>query len=146
MRIYLGAGSSPREGWTNIDNRPLPDIQIVRDVLRGLPFTDDSVDEIASENFMEHIPQEEVIWMMNEMHRVLKPDGTMSHSIALANTDNFNQAPDHLSHWIPMTLEFFTKGHKKNEYYGDAIKPWIVSSCRIISEGQGMQVTLKKPV
>lgn len=144
MKIYLGAGGSPRDGWINIDNRALTGIDIVRDVLRGLPFADGTIEEIASDNFLEHIPQEEVIWFMNEMWRVLQDNGRSHHRIALAGTANFYQDPTHLSHWIPMGLEYFTKDHYKNLYYNGDIKPWVIEKCDIISNGHGMETVMIK--
>lgn len=123
-RLNLGCGSTPKEGFINIDSRALPGVDLVRDVLRGLPFDDNSVDSIYSENFLEHLPQSECIWMMNEMHRVLKPGGEAIHVVPLAGSTNFFQDPTHTAHWVQETFTYFTLGHARNLYYGGAIAPW----------------------
>lgn len=127
IRLNLGCGSSPRNGWINMDSRALPGVDIVRDVLRGLPFADNSVDEIYSENFLEHIPQTEVIWVMNEMHRVLKMDGQATHLVPEAGSVIQMQDPTHLSQWHRETFTYFELHHGRNRYYGDAMLPWIIS-------------------
>ena len=123
-RLNIGCGSQHRDGFINIDGRPLIGVDIVRDVLRGLPFDDDSVDEIYSENFLEHLPQGECIWMMNEMHRIMKPGGMAKHVVPIAGSTNFFQDPTHTAHWVQETFTYFTMGHIRNLYYGDEIMPW----------------------
>lgn len=127
IRLYLGCGSTPRPGWVNLDSRALPGVDIVRDVLRGLPFADGTVDEIASENFLEHLPQTEAIWIMNEMHRVLKLGGVAHHLIPEAGSVIQMQDPTHLSQWHEVTFTYFQQGHGRNKYYGDLIKPWAIT-------------------
>lgn len=124
MRLNLGCGTTPRQGWVNIDCRALPGVDVVRDVLRGLPFSDDSVDEIESDNFLEHIPATETIWIMNEMHRVLRSGGTAKHTVPVAGSVLDFQDPTHLSHWNESTFSYFAVNHHRNKYYGGEIKPW----------------------
>jgi predicted SAM-dependent methyltransferase len=126
IRLNLGCGSSPLPGFINLDNREIPGVDIVRDVLRGLPFSDSSVGFIQSDNFLEHLPQTEVIWVMNEMWRVLINGGEMVHSFPEAGTVNYWQDPTHLSHWHRETLTYFQKDHRRNKYYGGEIKPWVI--------------------
>lgn len=132
-------------GWINLDCRALPGIDIVRDVLRGLPFSDASLSEIHSENFLEHIPQAEAIWLMNEMHRVLEPGGRAVHIVPMAGTTVYWQDPTHLSHWVPETLTYFEKDNARNRYYGDAIRPWLVDRCEEISTNRVLRIELRKP-
>ena len=145
MKLNLGAGSTLRLGFMNIDIRPLPGVDIVRDVLRGIPFSNESVDEVYSENFLEHIPQTECIWIMNEIHRVLCPGGTARHLVPLAGSTNFFQDPTHLSHWVPETLTYFQLDHRRNLYYGGDIRPWMLESYELLEPNKVMDFTLRKP-
>jgi ubiquinone/menaquinone biosynthesis C-methylase UbiE len=129
----------------NIDSRPLPGVDVVRDILRGLPFSDETVDEVYSENFLEHIPQTEVIWVMNEIWRVMKPGGTMHHLIPEAGTTLFFQDPTHTAHWCFETFTYFQQGHRRNEYYGGAIKPWIIESLTRTDPNKLIDVVMRKP-
>jgi predicted SAM-dependent methyltransferase len=146
MKLNLGCGDRLRDGYINIDNRPtgIPFGALWRDVLRGLPFSDEVVDEIYSENFLEHIPQTEVIWMMNEMHRVMKPGGTMTHLVPRAGSTNFYQDPTHLSHWIEDTLTYFRKDNPRNLYYDGAIRPWTHAQCTDVNVNSVMTLAFTK--
>jgi predicted SAM-dependent methyltransferase len=74
LRLDLGCGRKPREGFLGVDRLELPGVDIVADVERGLPFLpDDSVDEIHSKSFLEHVVDLEGV--LREIVRVLKPEG-----------------------------------------------------------------------
>lgn len=142
--LHLGCGSDVKEGYINIDSRPHPGVY-VRDVLRGLPFSDETVDGIYSENFLEHIPQDEVIWIMNEMHRVLKHRAQMRHLIPEAGTTMDYQDPTHLSRWCMETFTYFTKDHRRNQYYGGMILPWDIVTMTHTVPNRLLDVTMGKP-
>jgi len=71
--VELGAAGK-KEGRISIDHLNLPGVDIVANLEEGLPFfPDNSVDEIYSKSFLEHI--DNVDLLMREMWRVLKPTG-----------------------------------------------------------------------
>lgn len=73
--LDLGCGARKYDGRIGIDRLDLPTVDIVADVEEGLPFLpDDSVDEIYSKSFFEHVRNFERL--MGEIVRVLKPGGT----------------------------------------------------------------------
>lgn len=110
-KIDLGAGTNPKEGYIGLDIIPLADIQC--DITGGLPFEDNSIDAIYSQDFLEHIPQDKVITVMNEIWRVLKVGGQMEHWIPNAGSRNYFASPSHLSHWNIRTFEFFEDGNRR---------------------------------
>ncbi len=59
IRLNIGAGHIPMEGYLNVDFRPLPDIDIVADI-KDLPFDPEEVTEIFSSHVLEHFPVEEL--------------------------------------------------------------------------------------
>ena len=59
IRLNVGAGNIPKEGYTNVDLRPLVGIDLVAD-LRGLPFDPGAVEEIYAAHVLEHFPEEEL--------------------------------------------------------------------------------------
>lgn len=65
LRLNLGCGHIPLEGYVNVDRRALPGVDIVAEV-DELPFGSGEVDEIFSAHLLEHFPQE-------ELRRVLLP-------------------------------------------------------------------------
>lgn len=104
MRINIGCGSLPTDGWKNYDNSfsvriaripglstllgPLlsPDhrnfIQFVRthdiefaDVIRRIPLPDASVEVVYSAHMLEHLHPHEARACIHEIKRVLRPGG-----------------------------------------------------------------------
>lgn len=69
MKLDLGCGPVKREGYIGIDKYDYGH-NIVRDVERGIPFNDNTFDEIYSSHFIEHIT--DWIFVFNEMWRVCK--------------------------------------------------------------------------
>ncbi len=106
-RVELGSGKNHREGWVNIDIYPYEGVDIVADLTKKFPLEDNSVDHIYSADFLEHIPSESKIHIMNEIWRVLKLGGIMEHSIPLAGTRNDFGSPSHISHWHPQQFDHF---------------------------------------
>jgi predicted SAM-dependent methyltransferase len=73
MRLNLGSGNRPLEGYTGVDLAPNADIQCD---LRKLEFAEDnSVEEIIAIHVIEHFYKWEVQPMLQEWRRVLKPGG-----------------------------------------------------------------------
>ncbi|MCI0530610.1 MAG: class I SAM-dependent methyltransferase [candidate division Zixibacteria bacterium] len=72
--LELGCGNTKAPGSIGIDKLDLPAVDIVTDVERGLPFfPDNSVDQIHSKSFLEHLDNFERV--MGEMVRILKTNG-----------------------------------------------------------------------
>ncbi|MGH9770374.1 MAG: class I SAM-dependent methyltransferase [Candidatus Acidiferrales bacterium] len=59
LRVNLGCGHIALPDFVNVDQRELPGVDIVAEI-GNLPFTKDSLDEIASAHLLEHFPQEEL--------------------------------------------------------------------------------------
>jgi SAM-dependent methyltransferase len=72
--LELGCGNTKAAGRIGIDKLDLPAVDIVTDVEQGLPFfPDNSVDQIHSKSFLEHLDDFERV--MGEMVRILKQSG-----------------------------------------------------------------------
>src|SRR5215510_4215993 len=94
IRIDLGCGEAKREGFIGLDFKHKPGVDHVIDLTKDtFPFTDDSVDEVFSSHFLEHIGYCE--HLLREIGRVCK-DGA------------------HLEFWTPyaFTNDAFLFGHK----------------------------------
>ena len=75
LKIELGGGENPiKNGFLNVDARPLPTVDIIADI-RDLPFENESVDEIFTTNVLEHFNFSDVKKILNESFRVLKIGG-----------------------------------------------------------------------
>lgn len=80
MKLNLGAGDKRIEGYVSVDIAParagvVPDV--ICDIRRLTPFEDNSADEILSVHVVEHFWRWEVVDILREWVRVLKPGGLM---------------------------------------------------------------------
>lgn len=110
-RLHLGCGTRVWPGWINVDRlapaEPVSDF-VPCDVARDrLPIADASIDYVFSEDFLEHLPPDRCVAVMNEIHRVLVPGGVMEHYVPNAGSRNDYGSPSHLSHWNLQTFEHF---------------------------------------
>lgn len=76
LRLNLGAGHLPLDGYVNVDIRELPGIDVVAPVDK-LPFDAESVSEIFSAHTLEHFPIERLRrTLLPYWFNLLKPGGT----------------------------------------------------------------------
>lgn len=73
MKLHLGCGKRRFDGYINCD---LHNSDMDMDI-RRLPFDDESVDEIIAIHVCEHFYVREILGVLKDWHRVLKPDGLM---------------------------------------------------------------------
>lgn len=74
MKIDIGCGTRKQEGFVGVDAIAFPGVDhVCRVGVDPLPFPDESVDEVYSSHFLEHLTQEERIVFFNELYRVMKP-------------------------------------------------------------------------
>jgi predicted SAM-dependent methyltransferase len=106
MKLYIGAGKDRKEGYTHLDAYPFEGIDIVADV-KQIPLEDSSVDEIYSQDLLEHLKPEDKVPTINELWRILKNGGTMEHYVPNAGSMNDFGSPSHLSHWSLRQFEHF---------------------------------------
>jgi predicted SAM-dependent methyltransferase len=70
MKLELGGGQSPRDGYDNMDAR------LGKDAMDKWDYKDESVDEIYSCEFIEHITEYGLRNVLSESMRVLVKGGT----------------------------------------------------------------------
>lgn len=106
--LYLGAGKDRKEGYVHVDAFPFPGIDVICNIGKErLPFEDSSIDSVFTQDFMEHLAPEYKVPVINDIWRVLKPEGTMEHWIPNAGSKNDFGSPSHLSHWSLQQFEHF---------------------------------------
>lgn len=107
VKIYLGSGKDHLDEYIHVDKYPFEGVDKVCDITKGLPFEESSIDFIYSRDFLEHLPTESKVFVINEIWRVLKPGGKMEHWIPNAGSRNDFGSPSHLSHWNLQQFEHF---------------------------------------
>jgi predicted SAM-dependent methyltransferase len=76
-KLNLGCGERHAKGWINLDfNSNHPDVT-AHNLLRPLPFADDSFDVVYSSHVLEHFAKNEGERLVKECFRVLKPGGIL---------------------------------------------------------------------
>src|SRR3989304_5178249 len=77
VKLDLACGNRRAEGFVGVDKEPLKGVDFVQDLESyPYPFEDNSVDVINCSHYVEHT--KDLIKFMNEIHRILKPGGTMN--------------------------------------------------------------------
>ena len=61
-----------KNGWVNVD---ISGADINHDLTKGVPLDDNTVDAVYSSHVFEHIPYRELLKVIKEINRVLKPGG-----------------------------------------------------------------------
>ncbi len=88
-------GFDRSEVGTNIHRAKVPGEVLVGDILAPLPFPDASFDKVCSNNVLYTLPLEKQLSVVRELHRILKPGGT----VVLANiTEGFQPIAIYAAH------------------------------------------------
>lgn len=75
VKLNLGSGPTRgKNGWTNVD---LFGADINHDLTKGVPLKDNTVDAVYSSHVFEHIPYKDLINVISEIRRILKPGGKL---------------------------------------------------------------------
>lgn len=135
MKLNIGSGLTRIDGFTNVDFSPCVDdkgnqyTDIVCNIEKEkLPFKDNSIDEIACFEVLEHLS--DLIFTMNEMWRVLKPEGTLKGKVP-GTWSGAIADPTHKRIFVPESFDYFTGVNRHHPFrpkrpgnadYG--IKPW----------------------
>ncbi len=80
-RLNWGCGSWTEPGWINADSKDDPGIDISGDIRDGLPLESDSIDYAATIHALPEIPYDDLVPILTELRRVLKPNGTLRVSV-----------------------------------------------------------------
>ena len=80
-RLNWGCGTNPMRGWINSDQKVGPGIDLSCDIRNGLPLESNSIDYIVSIHALEEVPYPDLLPVLRELRRVLKPNGTLRLSL-----------------------------------------------------------------
>lgn len=75
IRLNLGSGLLPREGYVNVDRREIPGVDVVAEV-SNLPVDGGTVEEIFSSHLLEHFPEEQLKRLLAYWVGLLREGGT----------------------------------------------------------------------
>lgn len=75
VKLVVGAGNNPIEGWYNFDVRSRSPQVYFLDVTKDFPFSNGSTDLILCEHLIEHLSFNDGLRMLKESYRILKAGG-----------------------------------------------------------------------
>jgi len=104
-----------QQDYITIDRVMLPGVDIVCDITRGLPFENETVDEIICIHVLEHIQNLEFV--MREFHRILKPGGSLKIWVPHCFSPGAFGDSTHVRFFTFETLKQFDKTHPASYYY-----------------------------
>ena len=124
LRLNLGSGNRPLPGFVNVDTRQLPTVDVVADV-RELPFPDEAAVEIEASSLLEHFRDPYAV--LDEIHRVLAPEGTLRVRVPSPWSQAGLLDPDHvfladLKQWRDILHGYFDRvaAHGEGVRYRDS--------------------------
>lgn len=108
IKIELGCGPNRKiKDAISVDIVDLEGVDIVTDINKGLPFKDNSIDEVYSFHFLEHVSNLEFV--LKEIHRVLKPNGKKIGTVPHFSNPYFYSDPTHHSFFGLYSFSYFDK-------------------------------------
>ncbi len=107
LKVNLGSGPIRKAGFLNIDRLPLPEVDIVADLNKGIPLNNDSVNEITALSVLEHL--DDTCFIMEEMYRVCMKDAKVTITIPYLKSTAAFKDPTHKRFFSERTFEYFDK-------------------------------------
>jgi len=89
--------------------------ELIWDITKGIPFSDDSCTDIKAHNILEHLESEDLLFIMREIHRVLRETYKVSIVVPFAGSDGSFRDPTHRNFWTESSFDYFCEGRPK--YY-----------------------------
>lgn len=139
IRLDIGGGNNPNPGFINIDILPLPRVDIVWDLevtpwkINGKEFPAESVQMATASHVLEHINPHKGVFIafMDEIWRIMKPDGLFTFVVPHASSPGFQQDPTHVNMINETTMHYFdpdpeskSMGMALYQFYRP--KPWRI--------------------
>lgn len=120
MKLNIGSGRHPLEGFVNVDHAALPGVDLVAELddpdKVTLPYPDDHVDEFLLSHVVEHIRFP--LPLMQELWRVAKPGATLKILCPYGSSDDAWEDPTHIRPQFLNSFGYFGQGAYGRADYG----------------------------
>jgi hypothetical protein len=113
LKVDLGCGDLNKPpGWIGVDIVKTPSVDVVHDLTKfPWPFANESCSEMQALHLFEHIPKQFRFAFMDEVYRILVPDGTIKIQCPYWSSGRAYQDPTH--EWPPINEGSFFYFWKK---------------------------------
>ena len=125
IRLDIGCGGNKQPNFVGMDLRPLKGVDIVHDLQKfPWPIPDGIVIQALASHIWEHIePKNRILWM-DEIWRVMKPEGQLLLSVPYWTSFGAYQDPTHYPCPNEATFTYFDPEYPLYSIYQP--KPWKV--------------------
>ena len=116
LKLNLGSGPNKLDGYINVDKERSAEPDVVWDLETcPWPFQSSSVDEIRASHVLEHLGQATPIFLkvMQELYRVLVPNGTVEIKVPHPRSDSYLGDPTHVRPITPHIISLCSKSSCK---------------------------------
>jgi len=125
IRLDIGCGEAKQKGFVGLDRRDLKGVDIVHDLeVFPYPLPDECCLVIVGSHLVEHIKPWLMIDFMNELWRIMKPEGQLALSLPYAGSPGFWQDPTHCNGCNQATWQYFDPRFPLYQIYKP--KPWKI--------------------
>ena len=113
--LNFGSGSDVAADEFGVDIIPNLGVSVICDFEHTyLPFRSASVDRIRTNHCLEHL--DNIVGLMEEMHRILKPNGELDIVVPHFGAIGFWRDPTHKRPFTYCTFDYFVRGRKPVAY------------------------------
>lgn len=137
LAVDLGGGFGSPPGFTSVD---LTNADIITDLNERWPFEDDTVGVVRAHHVLEHLADS--IHTMNEMYRVLAPEGFALIEVPSTDGKGAWQDPTHKTFWNSNSFGYYTSPHLAKfipEFKG-RFQSWNIQDNAVTLTGQNIPV------
>lgn len=110
ISIDIGCGAMKKEDHYGFDRRAVSGVDVVCDIVKGLPLRENSVDAVFSSHAFEHAG--DTVYLFEELYRVCTPGATVRFIVPYYMSSDAFRDPTHKSFYSEETLFYFTDGHE----------------------------------
>ncbi len=136
-KINIGSGKDRKVGFVSLDIDPGVKPDITRDIEKGLPFDDSSVDEIICSHTLEHI--HDLTFVLREFYRVCRPGAKITITVPLMDASDIT----HVRFFQEATFRTLTEPHYWSTSYFVGKYKELDRSFRELSTCREMTVVLE---
>ncbi len=118
-KLHIGCGRKILKGYVNLDSVKLSGVDVVHNLdIFPYPFKDNTFDEILGEHILEHV--DDLIKTLEELWRIMKPNGILRVTVPYYNTQAAFQDPTHKRFFALTTFDYF-KPDSPYGYYAKCV-------------------------
>jgi len=123
IKLDLGCSDHKQPNFVGMDIRPCKGVDIVHDASKfPYPIPTSTCLMVLMSHLWEHIEPKYRVDMMNELHRIMKPDGQLMIAVPYAASFGAHQDPTHYPCPNEATFTYFDPGYPLYQVYQP--RPW----------------------